>query len=129
MSCGKVKANHIPITSTRVTSESDFESAAMKELAEIADAVDGRVEDIGADSVDFHEGVLTIEFPKGTFVINKHQASRQIWFSSPVSVPGYFDLYKQNGTGVLWWSSRLETTLRSKLSVDIHSLSGRSLCL
>lgn len=123
-STSRIKCFRVFSTS-RVTLESQFEEAAVRELSEIADTIEGKAEEIGADAVDFHEGVLTIEFPKGTFVINKHLASRQIWFSSPVSPPAYFDLYRENGT--LWWSSRLESTLRSKLNLDIHSLTGSKL--
>ena len=106
-------------------SESQFETAAVRELSDIANILDNRADDIGIDSVDLQEGVLVVEFPNGTFIINKHQASRQIWYSSPVSPPAYFDPVLNNNKEE-WWSPRLRQDLRAKLYVDIRKLSGHS---
>ena len=102
-------------------SESKFESLANTELETIADLVDSQIcdnDDVDG-SVELHEGVLTIDFlapAKGTFVVNKHTASRQIWYSSPVSQPAYFDA--DSG----WYSKRLGMVLRSKLALDVEKL-------
>ena len=96
-----------------------FESAAMAELHAIAEAVDSQIDAVGAEAVEFHEGVLSVEFPNGTFVLNKHAASGQIWYSSPVSAPAYFD---RRPTG--WISSKLGLSLRDKFSNDILTLTG-----
>lgn len=94
-----------------------FESLAVRELASIADAMDAKIDALGGDSVDLHDGVLTIDFPSGTFVINKHFASKQIWYSSPVSPPAYFEPER-------WWSEKLGLTLRQKLEKDVAALTG-----
>ena len=102
--------------------DSRFEILANKELETVADSVDSQIgdnSDLDA-SVELHEGVLTIDFsgPKnGTFVINKHTASRQIWYSSPVSSPAYFDPVDSE-----WISKRLGMSLRNKLVVDVEKL-------
>ena len=106
-------------------SETVFESAAHDELQSIGDRADSHLEFLGADSVEVHDGVLSIEFPRGVFVINKHAASRQIWYSSPVSQPAYFDAFMDSGRK--WWSTRLKTDLRTKLAEDIHTLTGKRL--
>jgi frataxin-like iron-binding protein CyaY len=107
--------------------ESDFDSRAVRELQRVGDVLDSRLDSIGAESVDYQEGVLVIEFPKGTFVLNKHTASRQIWYSSPVSPPAYFEPVTDSGKR--WWSIRLNTTLSHKLSQDISILSGQNVDL
>ena len=95
---------------------------ATAELESIADLVDTQISDnTDVDgSVELHEGVLTIDFlspGRGTFVVNKHTASRQIWYSSPVSQPAYFDADSN------WTSKRLGgMNLRSKLALDIEKL-------
>jgi frataxin-like iron-binding protein CyaY len=128
ISSGGIQSTRIFPPSSRIASESSFDLEAIRELTEITDSIEGKIEDLGAESVDLHEGVLAIEFPNGTFVLNKHSASRQIWFSSPVSPPAYFDLFAED-TRLIWWSNRLGSTLRSKLSHDIHSLTGKTLDL
>jgi frataxin-like iron-binding protein CyaY len=103
--------------------ESQFEAAAVKELTDIANNLEYKADDLGIDSVEVHEGVLTVEFAKGTFIVNKHQASRQIWYSSPVSPPAYFDPISQPGMEN-WWSKRLNRGLRAKFFLDIKTLTG-----
>lgn len=102
-----------------------FESAAAKELYEIGELIEDNADKIGLDSVDLNEGTLTIGFPRGTFVLNKHNASRQIWYSSPVSQPAYFDPIGNDGQR--WWSDRISMTLRNKLKTDIRNLTGNEL--
>jgi len=101
----------------------EFESAAIKELSQIANSIDSQMEAIDAESVELHEGVLQVDFPKGTFVVNKHSASGQIWYSSPISPPAYFD--PENG----WISKKLSMSLRDKFSKDIFDLTGHRVCL
>lgn len=103
--------------------ESEFDSRALTELQRVADVIDSRMESIGADAVDYQEGVLIIEFPKGTFVLNKHTASRQIWYSSPVSSPAYFE--PLTSSGKRWWSVRLQVSLSGMFSLDIYKLTGK----
>lgn len=102
-----------------------FDSLAEKELHKISELVEERAEKIDLDSLEFNEGVLTIAFNSGVFVLNKHGASRQIWYSSPVSPPAYFELL--GGNGQPWWSSRVAMTLREKLKADILKLTGKTL--
>ena len=47
--------------------------------------------------VELHDGIVNIDFEdnKKYFVINKHEASKQIWLSSPVSGASYFE-YKDS---------------------------------
>jgi frataxin-like iron-binding protein CyaY len=114
-------------SSPSLLNESGFESLAVKELTDLAHSIETEADKIGVDSVDLHEGVLSLEFPNGVFVLNRHLASRQIWYSSPVSPPAYFDLLQDKNN--IWWSARLNMTLRSKLSLDIEKLTKTRLVL
>ena len=118
-------SRRVSSTSIARLSDSEFESSAVKELSEIANILESRADEIGADSVDIQEGVLSLEFPNGVFVLNKHLASHQIWYSSPVSPPAYFDPVSSPVTEK-WWSQRIGQGLRAKLFVDIRTLTGRS---
>lgn len=95
-----------------------FESAATKELSVIAESLDFQMEAIDAESVELHDGVLQVDFENGTFVVNKHSASGQIWYSSPISPPAYFD----PGEDDKWISKKLGQSLREKFSSDILKL-------
>lgn len=97
-----------------------FEGLAEKELAEINDLVEHKAELFGVDNIDFQEGVLSIEIAGSTIVINKHSASQQIWYSSPVPPPAYFDPVND---GHKWWSNKICMNLRSRLISDMKSIS------
>jgi frataxin-like iron-binding protein CyaY len=105
--------------------ESLFESLALRELQTIADSLDSRFDALGCEAVDLHEGVLSVEFPGGTFVINKHSASGQIWYSSPVSPPRYFEA--ETDAGRKWWSIRGGESLREKFSQDLRKLLNKKI--
>ncbi len=60
-------------------SDSAFETLADSLLATLEEAL--------ADHVDaeLQGGILTVEGDAGTWIVNKHAPTRQIWLSSPVS--------------------------------------------
>ncbi len=60
-----------------------FHKIADEFLQDLADDIEKRSADI---EVDYFQGVLTITLPDDKqYVINKHEPTRQIWFSSPIS--------------------------------------------
>ncbi|MBN9542440.1 MAG: iron donor protein CyaY [Alphaproteobacteria bacterium] len=65
----------------------EFDKIASKLIAEISDKCD----EYELDS-DCNNGVLYIETDSGTYVINKHAPTMQIWLSSPVSGAKHFVL-------------------------------------
>lgn len=67
--------------------ESDFERIATDLINQIAD----KLEEYGYD-VDINGGILYIEADSGTYVINKHAPTLQIWLSSPISGAKHFEL-------------------------------------
>lgn len=69
---------------TRYTQLATQTLEALFEAIEEADAA-------GDFDTEYHDGVLTVILPSGqTFVINRHEPTRQVWVSSPVSGAHYF---------------------------------------
>eukprot|EP00741_Cyanophora_paradoxa_P003351 tig00000692_g3257.t1 len=68
-------------------------------------------------------GVLTLKLGRhGTYVINKQAPNRQIWFSSPLSGPGRYNL---DYAGGLWRSNRDTRSLEGVLSAELSKMLGR----
>nr|ANM86763.1 frataxin [Stygiella incarcerata] len=86
----------------------------------IGDRLELMMEDVEGLDVNVEDGVLTIELPNrsGTYVINKQDPSRQIWFSSPQSGPQRFD-YDESRKA--WISDRTGDELLSLLASEVEA--------
>jgi frataxin len=105
----------IPIEASR------FESEAVAVLETVLEAL----ESSSADSVNnLNEGVLKVEFDKGTFILNKHAVTQQIWYSSPIIGPAYFDAL--NSAGSRWWSLKLQTDVYTQFKRDVQAITEGS---
>jgi frataxin len=95
-------------------SDSSFESLADSLLEALEEGL-GEVAD-----AELQGGVLTVERDGGTWVINKHAPTRQIWLSSPKSGARHYAF--EDGTG-LWRDTRgtgdLMTTLAGELGATL----------
>ncbi len=71
--------------------EKDFLELSENELINLADIIENKDKNSIFD-VEYSDGILNIVvFASGkTYVINKHSASKKIWFSSPISGANYF---------------------------------------
>mmetsp|Transcript_84553 Transcript_84553/g.149634 ORF Transcript_84553/g.149634 Transcript_84553/m.149634 type:complete len:171 (-) Transcript_84553:89-601(-) len=68
------------------------------------------------DEIMYEDGVLKVDIlDKGSFVINKHFVTQQIWYASPVSGALYFS-YRSDGT---WFSEGAGSDLVQVLSSDL----------
>ena len=72
------------------------------------------------DDAELQGGVLTIDGDDGTWVVNKHAPTRQIWLSSPKSGARHYAFEAAKG---LWQDTRggadLLTTLSAELGVPL----------
>ena len=96
-------------------SDSAFETLADSLLDALEEAV-------GAEAdAERQGGVLTIDGDDGTWVVNKHAPTRQIWLSSPKSGARHYAFEASQG---LWRDTRggtdLLTTLSDELGVSLH---------
>ena len=91
-------------------SGSAFETLADSLLEALEEGLDGELQG----------GVLTVEGGAGTWIVNKHAATRQIWLSSPKSGARHYAFDETKG---LWQDTRggadLLTTLSGELGVAL----------
>lgn len=100
--------------------------------------LEGIVERIEAEDIDYQfdneieysSDVLKFKTPRGTWVLNKHNVTKQIWLSSPISGPSKYNYHPPNfvwerdhnkvwgegeGLGGVWLCERNDTTKLSDL--------------
>ena len=91
-------------------SEQAFETLADSLLVALEEGLDGELQG----------SVLTVEGEAGTWIVNKHAATRQIWLSSPKSGARHYAFEQAKG---LWQDTRggadLLTTLSGELGVAL----------
>ena len=90
--------------------DSAFESLADSLLETLEEGLDG----------ERQGGVLTVEGEGGTWIVNKHAPTRQVWLSSPKSGARHYAFEEVSG---LWQDTRggadLLTTLSGELGVSL----------
>ena len=71
--------------------EKDFLEFSETKLTELADLIENNDKNSLFD-VEYADGILSIDIfdDNKTYIINKHSASKKIWFSSPISGADYF---------------------------------------
>ena len=93
-------------------SDSAFETLANSFLEALEEGV--------GDDAELQGGILTVEGEAGTWIVNKHAPTRQIWLSSPKSGAKHYAFEAANG---LWRDTRggadLLTTLSDELGVPL----------
>jgi frataxin len=93
-------------------SDSAFENLANSLLAALEEGL--------GDDAELQGGILTVEGEAGTWIINKHAPTRQIWLSSPKSGAKHYAFEAGKG---LWQDTRggadLLTTLSGELGVTL----------
>mmetsp|Transcript_30131 Transcript_30131/g.65116 ORF Transcript_30131/g.65116 Transcript_30131/m.65116 type:complete len:200 (+) Transcript_30131:101-700(+) len=88
---GDVDSGEDLIDDTQFHSRAD---AALGHLYEILDTADLQ----SVDDIELEDGVLNLQLESGAaFVINKHYATKQIWYASPVSGALYFSPGPEEG--------------------------------
>lgn len=68
----------------------------------------------GEIDIDLNDGILTLITDKGTFVINKQSAAKEIWLSSPISGPYHFACINDS------WKSRNGSELFEILTDELN---------
>ena len=91
-------------------SDSAFESLASSLLAALE-------EGIGADA-ELQDGILTVDRDDGTWLVNKHAPTRQVWLSSPLSGARHYAFEAASG---LWKDTRGGDELLSPLAAELDA--------
>lgn len=66
--------------------------------------------------IDYTEGTLLIEHPKGQFLLNYHGTMDQIWLSSPITGAHHFS-HNENR----WQCTRTQKELEAVLRQDLNA--------
>eukprot|EP00808_Paulinella_micropora_P013645 g7159.t1 len=106
---------------TTDTSKEVFHTESDKVLHVIEDTLDD------SDDIELRlsDGVLSINTPRGTFVLNKHGVTRQIWLSSPLSGPSKYNYHGSKTTPQRWLGERDEHPLSSLLKKEFTQVLGK----
>jgi frataxin len=106
--------------------DSEFALVADRTLARLAQNLEAALEADDPD-IDLAHGILTVELADGrTFIANKHQPTRQIWLSSPVSGASH---YAYDASTDAWRSTRGPQTLAAQFGADLAECVGHSVAL
>ena len=96
-------------------SEQVFETMADSLLEHLEEAIGGHAD------AELQGGVLTVQAGAGTWLVNKHAPTRQIWLSSPKSGAHH---YAFEASSSLWQDTRggpdLLATLAAELDVALE---------
>jgi len=82
----------------------------------LADGLLKALEEALGDDVERQGGVLTLEAEAGTWVVNKHAPTRQIWLSSPKSRARHFAF---DPASSLWKDTRGGADLLSTINAEL----------
>ncbi len=93
-------------------SDSTFESLADSLLATLEEAIGEHAD------AELQGGVLTVEGRDGTWLVNKHAATRQIWLSSPRSGARHYAFDAATGR---WEDTRGGADLLKLLSAELDA--------
>ncbi|MBI3196733.1 MAG: iron donor protein CyaY [Rhodospirillales bacterium] len=91
-------------------SDSAFESLADSLLAALEEGIGSHVD------AELQGGILTVDGDDGTWVINKHAPTRQIWVSSPKSGARHYAFDSASGQ---WRDTRGGGELLATLSEEL----------
>jgi len=95
--------------------DSKYISLANEILENISDSIED-IDQEGNFDCELSDGILTIEIPSNKqYVINKHEASQQIWLSSPLSGAHRFSYIDSKES----WVSRDELELYTMLQEEL----------
>ena len=82
----------------------------------LADSLLEALEDGIGDDAELQGGVLTLEADEGTWVVNKHAPTQQVWLSSPRSGARHYGFDEASG---LWKDTRGGADLLSTLNAEL----------
>lgn len=97
-----------------------FEGIATRLLERFADHLEQALADVA--EVDYEGGILNLTLDSGgTYVINKHAPTQQIWLSSPHSGAWHFALDASSGA---WRDTRQGRDLIDLLAGELQAATG-----
>ncbi len=100
--------------------ESSFHELADNLLSSLLEAIEIADDDNKVDA-ELQDGVLTIQCGEsGEYIINKHEPSRQIWVSSPLSGASRYSYDEDNDE----WVRQNGEIFKEKISEELSEIGG-----
>jgi frataxin-like iron-binding protein CyaY len=118
---------------TTATTDEQFARVSAAALETIADTGDGMEMDGRVEETNAVDGVVSIRTPNGTFVINAHSVTRQLWLSSPISGPSKYNYHGDgdgddgsDGLGHVRWRNERDAaiSLHERLETELQTASS-----
>ncbi len=101
--------------------EHHFHAIANATLMHLFDQLEQAYDDGTLEELELLDGVLTIECENGkTFVVSRHEPSRQMWLASPISGGLHFDYDHDNGC----WKLSDGRILKQLLAQELNDACG-----
>jgi frataxin len=102
-----------------------FDVTATRLLDRFADRLEAALADVA--DVDYEGGILNVTLNGGgTYVINKHAPTQQVWLSSPQSGAWHFALDADSGA---WRDTRQGHDLVALLAGELETATGVAVAL
>ncbi len=95
----------------------NFDSLSNKTILHISDLIEDADCD-GCIDIEYNEGVLTCVTEKGTYIINKNSAVKEIWLSSPISGAHHFRYIDEH------WINKDENDLYEVIADEFERITG-----
>ncbi|OBA15687.1 frataxin [Ogataea polymorpha] len=107
--------------SVRSLTMEQYDTSASETLETIYCDLDGFFDEHNISDADVEEsaGILTLNTPQGSYVLNKQPPNKQLWLSSPISGPKRFDLLDGE-----WISIRDGVKLHDMLEEEMTQIFG-----
>ncbi|HKU96389.1 MAG TPA: iron donor protein CyaY [Vineibacter sp.] len=103
----------------------NFDVTATRLLDRFADRLEAALADVA--EVDYEGGILNVTLESGgTYVINKHAPTQQVWLSSPQSGAWHFS---QDATSGAWRDTRQGRDLLELLAGELAAATGVAVTL
>lgn len=103
----------------------NFDATATRLLDRFADQLEAALADVA--EVDYEGGILNLTLESGgTYVINKHAPTQQVWLSSPQSGAWHFT---QDATSGAWRDTRQGRDLLELLAGELAAATGVAVAL
>lgn len=104
-----------------IISEKDFTFLSGEQLMKLSELIEDNDKNVVFD-VEYADGILNIIACENnqTYVINKHSASKKIWFSSPITGANYFSYNFENKKWLDDKGGELEKILFLELTTNFN---------
>ncbi len=93
-----------------------FQTVSNATQLHLLDQLEDAFDSSALEELDLNQGILTISTESGTFLLNKHEPSQQLWLASPISGGLHFSFDETEQHWMLPDGTLLYDLLRDELA-------------